>query len=147
VRTRSLRTRVAAAAVGAILVAVVLFGVAAAALTARELRGSLDAALRRGAADVGRLSASAPAILTTPGALEAPAQGRSLLVEVLDRRRRIVVRSLSLGARLLPVDPVVLGVLRTGRGRYDDVAVGDQRLRRYTAPLAEDGGPAAGGAV
>ena len=144
---RSLSTRVAAAAVGAILLAVVTFGLVTQALTTHELRLRLDGALRRGATDVGRLAASAPSVLTAPGALDAPANGRSLLIEVVDRRGRIVARSLSLGARLLPLDAGAKAVARTGHPRFSDVLLGSTKLRRYTAPIAEAGGPAAGGIV
>jgi signal transduction histidine kinase len=147
VRTASLRTRVALASVAAILVAVASFGIAANALVGHELRSSLDKALRRGAVDVVRLSVSAPDVLKSPGALDAPAPGRRLLVEVLDRRGRILARSLSLGARLLPAGPVVAGVQRSGRARFDYVTLSGQRLRRYTAPVAEVGGSASGGVV
>ena len=57
----SLRTRVAAAAAAAIVLAVVLLAIAVPALLSRELNRSLDDALRRRAADVAQLNASAPA--------------------------------------------------------------------------------------
>ncbi|MEA2493472.1 MAG: two-component system, OmpR family, sensor kinase, partial [Thermoleophilaceae bacterium] len=145
--TRSLRTRVALASVAAILVAVASFGIAADALVDRELHSSLDSALRRGAIDVVRLSVSAPAVLNAPGALDAPAPGRRLMVEVLDRRGRLLARSLSLGARLLPTGSVVAQVQRSGRARFDYVRLSGVRLRRYTAPVADVGGHASGGVV
>lgn len=143
----SLRTRIVAAAVGAILLAVVIFGVVTQALTTHELRLRLDDALRGGAIDVGRLAVSAPSVLTSPGALDAPANGRSLLIEVVDRRGRIVARSLSLGARLLPLDAGAKAAGRSGHARFDDLSLGSAKLRRYTAPIAETSGPAAGGVV
>jgi two-component system OmpR family sensor kinase len=147
VSTRSLRTRVALASVAAILVAVVSFGIAANTLVGRELHSSLDRALRRGAIDVVRLSVSAPAVLNAPGALDAPVPGRRLMVEVLDRRGRLLARSLSLGARLLPTGPVVGQVQRSGRPQFDYVTLSGTRLRRYTAPVADVGGHASGGVV
>ncbi len=144
---RSLRTRLAAVAVSAILVAVVVFGVVTQALATHELRQRLDAALRRGATEVGRLAVSAPSVLSSPGALDAPANGRALLIEVVDRHGRIVARSLSLGARLLPLDENARSVRRSGHSRFDDLSLGGTRLRRYTAPIADAGGPAAGGIV
>jgi signal transduction histidine kinase len=147
VSTQSLRTRVALASVAAILVAVASFGVAANALVGRELHSSLDRALKRGAVDVVRLSVSAPAVLNSPGALDAPSPGRQLMVEVLDRRGRLLGRSLSLGARLLPTGPVVSEVQRSGRARFDYVTLSGARLRRYTAPVADVGGQASGGVV
>src|SRR3954466_3835014 len=74
----SLRTRVAAAAAAAIVLAVVLLAIAVPALLSRDLKGSLDDALRRRAADVAQLNASAPAVLTQPGALEGRLTGGSL---------------------------------------------------------------------
>jgi hypothetical protein len=65
-----------------------------------------------------RLSVSAPAVLNSPGALDAPVPGRRQMVEVLDRRGRLLARSLSLGARLLPTGPVVSQVQRSGRPRF-----------------------------
>ena len=47
------------------------------------------ASLRSRAVDVARLSVSAPALLTAPGALESPVGGRQLSVEVLDRARAL----------------------------------------------------------
>jgi len=138
---------VALASVAAILVAVASFGIAANALVGRELRSSLDKALRRGAVDVVRLTVSAPAVLKSPGALDAPAPGRRLFVEVLDRRGRILARSLSLGARLLPAGPVVTEVQSSGHARFDYITLSGQRLRRYTAPVADVGGRGSGGVV
>ena len=143
-RTASLRTRVALASVAAILVAVVSFGVAANALVGRELRASLDRSLKRGATDVVRLTISAPGVLASPGALDAPTPGRTLLVEVLDRHGRVLGRSLSLGARLLPVDAGVEQVQKSGRAHFDYVVLSGQRLRRYTAPVADVGGRSGG---
>ena len=90
---RTLRARLVAAALGSILAALALFGFAASAITAQQLGSSLDRALEQRARDVARLSVSAPAVLTAPGALEAPSGGRQVVVEVLDGRRRIVARS------------------------------------------------------
>ena len=145
--TPSLRTRVALASVAAILVAVISFGLAANALVTHELHASLDRSLKRGATDVVRLTVSAPAVLASPAALDAPTPGRTLLVEVLDRRGRILGRSLSLGARLLPVDARVKQAQTTGRARFDYVILSGRRLRRYTAPVADVGGRGSGGVV
>ena len=103
-RPRSLRTRLIIAAGGSILAAVILFGIATVLLVRHELRGSLDSALRQRAQDVAQLAVSAPAVLTDPGALESTASGRELVVQVIDSRGRIVARSLTLGAKLLPQD-------------------------------------------
>ena len=89
---RSLRGRTVGSAVLAIALAVAGLGLAVAILVARDLRGSLDTALRERAVEVSRLSVSAPALLTAPGALGAPLGGRDLAVEVLDRRGRILSR-------------------------------------------------------
>ncbi|HST38902.1 MAG TPA: HAMP domain-containing sensor histidine kinase, partial [Conexibacter sp.] len=145
-RPRTFRARLVAASLGAILAALALFGIAASAITAQELRSSLDQALQQRARDVARLSVSAPAVLTAPGALEAPGGGRQVVVEVLDARSRIVARSLTLGARILPRDRAVTRAL-AGHAGFDDLQLGGRPLRLYAAPLPQTGGLAAGGAV
>ncbi|HET6549945.1 MAG TPA: HAMP domain-containing sensor histidine kinase, partial [Solirubrobacter sp.] len=125
------------AAAAAIVLAVALLVIAVPKLLSADLRGELDDALRRRAADVARLNATAPGELTSPGALE----GGGLLVQVVDREGRIVARSSALGGRVLPVRS---DVLRDRQPRLGD----EEALRVYTAPLGELGrGEAAGGAV
>jgi signal transduction histidine kinase len=144
---RSLRARLVAAAAGSILIAVVVFGVAAAAITNHQLHSTLDRALRQRARDVVRLASSAPAVLTAPGALESPAGGRQVVVEVFDARGRILARSVALGARLLPRDPAIERAQRSGRGGFADIRLGGEPARLYAAPIASIGGTAAGGVV
>jgi two-component system OmpR family sensor kinase len=146
-RPRSLRARVAVAAALAILLATVLLGTTALVLVSRQLSASLDSALRDGAGEVSRLSASAPALLQAPGALEGRVGSRRLLIEVVDRQGRIVARSGSLGGGVLPVDAALRAVIADGQPRFLDATLGDAPVRVYVAPLAELGGPAAGGAV
>lgn len=147
IRPRALRTRLIAAAVGSILAAVVLFAVVTVALVDHELRASLDSALRQRAQEVAQLAVSAPAVLTDPGALESPVSGRQISVEVIDARFRIVARSLNLGAELLPENGLARAAVEHGRTGAETIALGGQQLRLYAAPIAEAGGPAAGGAV
>ncbi len=144
---RSLRTRLMLVAGGAIVAALVLFGAAAVLLVRGELRGSLDNALRQRALDVAEVAVSAPAILDSPGALESPASGRQIAVEVLDARGRILARSLSLGADLFPEDRLARAALDSGRAGFEDLRLGSAPYRMYAAPIAQAGGPAAGGAV
>jgi two-component system, OmpR family, sensor kinase len=146
-RTATLRARLLAAAAGAILAAVAVFAVATVLLVGHQLRSSLDGALRQRAEDVAQLAVSAPAVLTDPGGLESPVSGRQITVEVIDARGRILARSLSLGARLLPLDRVARDAMRDGRSGFETFDSGDQRQRLYAAPIAQAGGPAAGGAV
>jgi two-component system OmpR family sensor kinase len=144
----SLRVRVALAAGAAIALATVLLGITAVALSEREQASSRDDALRAGATQVAQLSASAPALLTAPGALEGRVGGRRLLVEVVDRRGRIVARSASLGGGVLGTPAEIAGVIASGRAHYSDAKLGNAPVRLYRAPLASVGaGPAAGGAV
>src|SRR5207244_2847792 len=56
---------------------------------------------------------------------------------------RIVARSLDLGGRVLPTGGGVRPAIRDGRSTYETGG----GLRVYVAPLADVGGPAAGGAV
>ena len=147
-RRLGLRARVAVAAAAAIVLAVVLLGVAVLAVLRHELYGSLDSALRDRAVEVARLSASAPRQLLVPGALEGRLGGSSLLVQVVDRRGRIVVRSAGLGGRLLPEDSAARSALKNRRPAYADDLLGSDPIRVYAAPLGALGhGPAAGGAV
>ncbi|MGA8722100.1 MAG: hypothetical protein WB557_29125, partial [Solirubrobacteraceae bacterium] len=81
-----------------------LFGVSTVLVVGHELRSSLDSALRQRAAEVAELAVSAPAVLTDPGALESPVSGRAIAVQVIDAHGRILARSLTLGAALLPED-------------------------------------------
>jgi signal transduction histidine kinase len=68
-------------------------------------------------------------------------------VEVLDRKGRIVARSLSLGGRVLPVAMAASQVGASGTPRYLNATLGPDHLRVYVAPLAETGGSAGGGVV
>ncbi|QEC50383.1 HAMP domain-containing histidine kinase [Baekduia soli] len=142
-----LRLRVALAAAGGVLVAVAALAGAAQYLVRHELRASQDRGLRGRATDVARLSASAPALLTAPGALDAPYGGQDLLVEVVDRRGRIVARSSALGGRLLPTDALLTAAIRSGRTGYARAELSGEPLRVFAAPLPDAGSVAAGGAV
>jgi signal transduction histidine kinase len=144
---RSLGARSTIAAALAILLALVVVGVGVDVLVARNLHRSLDRSLRRRAVEVAQLSASAPALLAAPGTLDASLGGQQINVEVVDRRGRIVARSLALGGKVLPVGSALHAATVTGTGRYVGAELGSEELRVYVAPLAEEGGPAAGGAV
>jgi signal transduction histidine kinase len=144
---RSLRGRVVGAAAVAVFLAVAGIALAAAEFVTYELSRSLNASLRERAGDVARLSASAPALLASPGVLDSAKGGRQLDVEVLDDHGRIVSRSLSLGARVLPTAPIVRQALTTGRAGYADLTTDRRRSRIYAAPLPDTGGQASGGVV
>ncbi|MGH2968836.1 MAG: hypothetical protein ACRDK0_07195, partial [Solirubrobacteraceae bacterium] len=147
-RPAGLRARVAAAAAVAIVVAVVLLSLAVPRLLADQLQDSLDRTLRARAVDIARLAASSPDLLTEPGALEGRLSGSSLLVQVLDRRGRIVARSSQLGVRVLPQAGAARSALVARRPGYADAALGEDAIRLYAAPLGELGASeAAGGAV
>jgi two-component system OmpR family sensor kinase len=148
VRRAALTQRVAVAAVAAIVVAVVVLGGAVLAQLSSQLNGSLDSSLRDRAVDVARLAASTPGLLTEPGTLEGRLGGSELLVQVIDRRGRIVARSSGLGSRVLPDTAQVRAALRDRRASYGDAELGADPIRLYAAPLGELGrGSAAGGAV
>jgi len=89
----SLRLRSVAAATLGILLAVVVVGAGVDVLVSRHLHRSFDHTLHERAVEVAQLAASAPAVLTAPGALDSPLGGTQLSVEVVDRRGRIVARS------------------------------------------------------
>lgn len=144
---RSLRVRSIAAGSLAVVVALVVVGAGVDVLVARHLHRSLDRSLRARAVEIAQLSATAPALLVSPGALDAPVGGTQLTAEVIDRQGRLVARSLALGGRVLPVQALARGVTARGTSRYADVRLGSDHLRALVAPLADSGGPAAGGAV
>jgi signal transduction histidine kinase len=147
VNRRSIQFRAVVAAVIAIVLVLVVAGAAVDLLVSRHLHGSLDRTLRQRAVQVAQLSASAPAVLTTPGALDSPIGSTQLSVEVVDRHERIVARSLSLGGRVLPIGGLVRSAIAHGASGYRDASLGTDPVRVYVAPLAEFGGKAAGGAV
>jgi two-component system OmpR family sensor kinase len=144
---RSLLGRSVLAAVGGIVLAIVVAGAGVDVLASRDLHRTLDRSLRQRAVEISQLSASAPALLTRPGALDTTLGGTQLRVEVLDRRNRLVARSLSLGGRVLPVRRMAAQAIASGRSSYATSSTGGEHLRLYAAPLANFGGPAAGGAV
>lgn len=143
----SIRLRSVAAATLGILVAVVVVGAGVDVLVSRHLHRSFDHTLHARAVDVARLAASAPAVLTAPGALDSRLGGAQLSVEVVDRHGRIVARSLSLGGEVLPARKLLRRAISHGRSSYAGIESGGDDLRAYAAPLAEVGGPTAGGAV
>src|SRR5438105_6335485 len=143
----SIRLRSVAAATLGILLAVVVVGAGVDVLVSRQLHRSFDRTLHERAVEVAQLAASAPAVLTAPGALDSPLGGTQLSVEVVDRRGRIVARSLSLGGGVLPAKRLLEQAIAHGRSGYAGIELGNEDLRAYTAPVAEVGGPAAGGAV
>ncbi len=146
-RPQTLRVRLVVAAAGSILAALALFGVATVVVVRHELRGSLDTALRQRAEQVAQLAVSAPAVLTTPGALESPVSGRQIVVEVIDAHGRIVARSLTLGARLLPSQDRVARAARvSGAAGFENVELDGRLFRMFAAPIPLSG-PAGGGAV
>jgi two-component system, OmpR family, sensor kinase len=144
---RTLRARLVVAAAGSILAAVALFGLVTVLVVSHQLHSSLDSALRQRAEEVAQLAVSAPAVLNDPGALESPVSGRQIAVEVIDARGRILARSFTLGARLLPQDRLARAALRAGRTGIEDTEIDGHPWRLYAAPIALALGPAAGGAV
>ena len=134
------------AAAGSIVAALALFGVATVVVVRHELRSSLDNALRQRAEQVAELAVSAPAVLSTPGALESPVSGHQIVVEVIDARGRILARSLTLGAQLLPQDRLARAARVSGATGFENVDLGGRLFRLYAAPIALTG-PAGGGAV
>ena len=126
---RSLRARIAFAAPAAILAAVVLLAAVTVLLVDHELRASLDSALRQRAQEVAELAISTPAVLTDPGALESPVSGRQISVEVIDRRGRLLARSLNLGARILPEDALERAARVHGRTGSENIVLDGHPLR------------------
>ena len=86
-------------------------------------------------------------MLNDPGALESPVSGRQISVEVLDAHGRLLARSPSLGAEVLPQGGVARAALRDGHAGSERVTSAGVGSQLYAAPIADAGGPAAGGAV
>ena len=145
-RPQTLRVRLVLAATGSIVLALALFGVATVVVVQHELRSSLDNALRQRAEQVAELAVSAPAVLSTPGALESPVSGHQIVVEVIDAQGRIVARSLTLGAGLLPEDRLTQAARVSGATGFENIDLDGRLFRLYAAPIALSG-PAGGGAV
>ena len=143
---RSLRVRVGLAAALSILVALAVLGSTLVVLLGRQLHDELDRALRTRATEVAQLVATTPALVTQPGALEAPLGGQQLFVEVLDRHQRIVARSSALGAKVLSVPDAQRQAL-AGHSARTSVRLGETPLRVLAAPLPAGSGTAAGGVV
>ncbi len=144
---RSIQLRAVVAAAVAIVLVLAVVGAGVDLLVARHLHRSLDHTLRQRAVEVAQLSASAPAVLTRPGALDSPLGATQLSVEVVDRHHRIVARSLALGGQVLPLGGLVSRAIAQGATGYRDGKLGTDPARFYVAPLADFGGKAAGGAV
>jgi signal transduction histidine kinase len=147
-RPLTLRLRVALAAAVTAVLAVLLLGVVTLALVDRQLHRSLDGGLRDRAAEVARLAATTPQLITAAGVLEGRVGTSAAFVQVVDRRGRIVARSAALGGRVLPPSSTLRDALRGRRAGYGEIRLGDETLRLYAAPLGQlGGGAAAGGAV
>ncbi len=143
----TLRARLVLASALATLAGVAVLTQLTVLIVEHQLRSSLDGALRQRAEDIAQLAVSAPAVLTDPGALETPVSGRQIAVEVLDAHGRILARSLTLGAQLLPEDATARAARVEGRTGFADTRLANRSFRLYAAPIAQAGGPAAGGAV
>jgi two-component system, OmpR family, sensor kinase len=66
---------------------------------------------------------------------------------VLDAQGRILVRSLALGADSLPEGPLARQAIRAGQTGFENLVIDTSPYRMFAAPIAQAGGPAAGGAV
>ena len=141
----STRLRSVLAAALASLLAVAVLGAAVDVLVERHLHASLERSLHARAVEIAQLSASAPALVRTPGALDSPVGATQAMVEIVDRRGRIVARSLALGGRVLPRELARQAIL--GHRGYASATIGTTHLRVYFAPLADVSGRAAGGGV
>jgi signal transduction histidine kinase len=139
--------RVALGAAAAIVVSVVALGAAVQILLARDLRDSLDSTLHQRAVEISQISATTPSLLKSPGLLDVSAGPRLVDVELVDRRRRIVARSLGLQNETLPADGLVADAVDRGRSGYATVHLRGGTFRIYASPLPDLGGSAGGGAV
>ena len=138
----TLRARVAAAAAAAIVLALALLVIAVPKLLADDLRGELDDSLRRRAADVARLNATAPAELTSPGAIEGGGAARAGRGPLRADRRALQ------RARRAGRSRSTSGCCATASRGSPTGGSAPTRVRLYSAPLGELGrGEAAGGAV
>ena len=126
----SLRARIVAGTVAAIILAVAGLGVTVGLLVGRDLRGSLDQTLHDRAVDIVRLGATTPALLTAPGALASPSGGTEVDVEVFDRHGNVIASSPALAGQRLPGQALVATALVNGTQGY---ATGHVRRTRRSA--------------
>jgi two-component system OmpR family sensor kinase len=145
-RPRKLRVRVGVAAALSIVLALAVLGSTVLVLLSRQLHSELDRALRTRATAIAQLVATTPALVTRPGALEAPLGGQQLFVEILDRHGRIVARSSALGAKVLRV-PVQERAALAGHSARTSIRLGSTPVRVLAAPLPTGSGAASGGVV
>jgi len=143
----SLRARIVAGTVAAIILAVAGLGITVGVLVSRDLRGSLDQTLHDRAVEIMRLSVSTPALLTAPGALASPTGGTEVDVEVFDRHGNVIASSPALAGQRLPGQALVEQALTAGTGGYATGTFAGAPIRMFAAPVADVGGAAAGGAV
>ena len=144
----SLRLRIAVAAALSILLAAVLLGAAVIVFAKRDLDQARDRSLRDRAVSIEQLVATAPELVTRPGALETSLAESGTSVQVVDRHGAIVARSSALEARPIPDLGVVQGVLKSGHATSATVALGGDDLRLFVAPLPSSAAaPLTGGAV
>jgi two-component system, OmpR family, sensor kinase len=149
-RRPRMRTRVALAAAGSILVAMVVLGTAVQVLLSRHLHESLDDSLRSRAAAIAQLNATSSTLVTSPSALETSVGPQAVEVQVLARSGVVVGTGHAPGvhAPQLRVHSLAMRVIKDGRPVYTNAsAAGDDDVRVYIAPLADLPGPASGGAV
>jgi len=143
----SLRARIVAGTVAAIILAVAGLGVTVGLLVGRDLRGSLDQTLHDRGVEIVRLSATTPALLSAPGALASPSGGTEVDVEVFDRHGNVIASSPALGGQRLPGQALVARALVDGTQGYATGTFAGAPIRMYAAPIPDVGGAAAGGVV
>jgi signal transduction histidine kinase len=143
----SLRARIVAGTVAAIILAVAGLGLTIGLLVGQDLRGSLDQTLHDRAVEIVRLGASTPALLTAPGALASPTGGTEVEVEVFDRHGNVIASSPALAGQRLPGQALVARAVAAGTQGYATGTFAGAPIRLYAAPIPDVGGAASGGAV
>ena len=143
----SLRARIVAGTVAAIILAVAGLGLTVGLLVGQDLRGSLDQTLHDRAVDIVRLSVSTPALLTAPGALASPTGGTEVDVEVFGSSGNVIASSPALAGQRLPGQALVAQALAAGTQGYATGTFAGAPIRLYAAPIPDVGGAAGGGAV
>jgi signal transduction histidine kinase len=143
----SLRARIVAGTVAAIILAVAGLGLTVGLLVGRDLRGSLDQTLHDRAVETVRLGATTPGLLTAPGALASPTGGTEVNIEVFDRHGNIIASSPALAGQRMPGQALVATALSAGTEGFATGTFQGTAIRMYAAPIPDVGGTAAGGVV
>jgi len=100
-----------------------------------DLNGAIDAALRARSADVSALAAQSEGAGLGESGEDRPTAGSVSFAQLVDASGRVLDRTPGLAARSL-LSPRAIASARRGRRVMTDVAVGDDAVRLFAAPIS-----------